>query len=235
MALNTFSLAGRRAVVTGAAGNLGRAVVAVLREQGADVVALDVSDAVLSAVLGSVLPAPSRVAINLLDEAAAAPVLAGMGRVDILCNLVGGFAMGPAVAETPPALWSRMFDLNLGTALCAIRHLAPGMAGRGVGRIVNVGALSAASGVAGMAAYTAAKSAVQRMTEALSAELKAQGVNVNCVLPSIIDTPENRAAMPDANPSDWVAPHDLAQVIAFLVSDAARAVHGAGIPVTGGR
>ena len=84
-----------------------------------------------------------------------------------------------------------------------------------------------------MGAYCAAKSAVTRLTEAMSAELREHGVNVNCVLPSIIDTPENRAAMPKSDPRHWVAPEDLASVILFLSSDAARAVHGAAIPVTG--
>jgi NAD(P)-dependent dehydrogenase (short-subunit alcohol dehydrogenase family) len=103
----------------------------------------------------------------------------------------------------------------------------------GHGRIVNVGANAALHGVAGMGAYCAAKSAVIRLTEAMSAELREQGINVNCVLPTIIDTPENRSAMPKADPRRWVAPADLAEVILFLSSDAARAVHGAAIPVTG--
>jgi NAD(P)-dependent dehydrogenase (short-subunit alcohol dehydrogenase family) len=98
---------------------------------------------------------------------------------------------------------------------------------------VNIGAYSAQRGLANMGAYIAAKSAVIRLTESMAAELRTQNINVNCVLPTIIDTPENRADMPDADPANWVAPHDLAQVIAFLASDAARAVHGAALPVTG--
>jgi NAD(P)-dependent dehydrogenase (short-subunit alcohol dehydrogenase family) len=103
----------------------------------------------------------------------------------------------------------------------------------GGGKIVNVGAYSAQRGLAGMGAYTAAKSSVLRITEAMSAELRNKNINVNCVLPTIVDTPQNRAAMPDADPLRWVAPHDLAQVIAFLASDLACAVHGAAVPVTG--
>lgn len=226
-------LAGRRAVVTGAAGNLGRATVAALQAQGAEVLALDVSAKALQDALGTTLPAAACHAVNLLDDASAAPVLVGLGRVDILCNLVGGFAMGPGVADAPDDLWQRMWDLNLKTALCTIRHLAPGMAERGDGRIVNIGAQSAAKGIGGMAAYCASKSALQRMSESLAEELGPRGVNVNCVLPSIIDTPENRAAMPDADRARWVPPQELAQVIAFLVSDAARCIQGASIPVSG--
>jgi NAD(P)-dependent dehydrogenase (short-subunit alcohol dehydrogenase family) len=103
---------------------------------------------------------------------------------------------------------------------------------RGRGKIVNVGATGGLAGQAGMAAYSAAKSAVIRITESMAAELKRKGINVNCVLPSIIDTPQNRAAMPKADPSHWVAPVDLASVILFLASDEARAVHGAALPVT---
>jgi NAD(P)-dependent dehydrogenase (short-subunit alcohol dehydrogenase family) len=103
----------------------------------------------------------------------------------------------------------------------------------GGGRIVNVGAASALKGAALMGAYVASKSAVIRLTETMALELREKNINVNCVLPSIIDTPENRAAMPDADPKRWVAPQALADVIVFLASDAARAVHGAAVPVTG--
>src|SRR4029453_9490067 len=101
------------------------------------------------------------------------------------------------------------------------------------GKIVNVGAFAAQRGVADMGAYIASKSAVVRITEAMAAELRDKNINVNCGLPKIIDTPENRNSMPKADPRRWVAPEDLANVIAFLASDAARAVHGAAVPVTG--
>jgi NAD(P)-dependent dehydrogenase (short-subunit alcohol dehydrogenase family) len=113
------------------------------------------------------------------------------------------------------------------------RAIVPQMLRQGGGKIVNVGAYSAQRGLAHMGAYTAAKSEVLRLTEAMAAELRAKNINVNCVLPSILDTPQNRADMPEADPARWVSPHDLAQVIAFLASDAARAIHGAGVPVTG--
>jgi NAD(P)-dependent dehydrogenase (short-subunit alcohol dehydrogenase family) len=103
----------------------------------------------------------------------------------------------------------------------------------GGGKIVNVGAYAAQTGAAGMGAYVASKSAVIRLTETMAAELREKNINVNCVLPTILDTPENRAAMPKADPRRWVAPEDLARVIVFLASDDARAIHGAALPVTG--
>jgi NAD(P)-dependent dehydrogenase (short-subunit alcohol dehydrogenase family) len=141
--------------------------------------------------------------------------------------------MGDDVHETADDAWERMLDLNVRTLLNACRAVVPHMLERGGGRIVNVGAFAAQKGQAGMGAYVASKSAVIRLTEAMAAELRERGVNVNCVLPTIIDTPANRESMPDADPAKWVAPKDLARVIAFLASDDAHAVHGAALPVTG--
>jgi NAD(P)-dependent dehydrogenase (short-subunit alcohol dehydrogenase family) len=117
--------------------------------------------------------------------------------------------------------------------LHAVQAVVPGMVVRGRGKVVNVGAQAALRGAGQMGAYAAAKSEVLRLTESMAAELRGHGINVNCVLPSIIDTPENRAAMPKADPARWVAPAQLAEVIAFLASDAASAVHGALVPVVG--
>src|SRR5204862_3367006 len=125
----------------------------------------------------------------------------------------------------------KMQDLNVRTLLHAVQAVVPGMVARGRGKVVNVGAQAALRGAGGMGAYAAAKSQVLRLTESMAAELREHGINVNCVLPSIIDTPQNRAAMPNANPQRWVSAEALADVIAFLASDAARAIHGAGIPV----
>ena len=141
--------------------------------------------------------------------------------------------MGPAVHETKDPDWNFLFDLNAKTVLHVSRAVVPAMIARAAGKIVNVGAYAAQRGVAAMGAYIASKSAVIRITETMAAELREKNINVNCVLPTIIDTPENRAAMPQADPRRWVAPQDLAAVIVFLASDAARAVHGAAIPVTG--
>ena len=141
--------------------------------------------------------------------------------------------MGHPVHETPENVWELMLDLNAKSVINVARAVVPKMLAAGRGKIVNVGAVAGLVGKMNMGAYSAAKSAVIRLTESMSAELRNKGVNVNCVLPSIIDTPQNRADMPGADPRRWVAPEALAEVILFLSSDAARAVHGAAIPVTG--
>ncbi|MGH8517558.1 MAG: SDR family oxidoreductase, partial [Panacagrimonas sp.] len=151
----------------------------------------------------------------------------------VLCNIAGGFVMGTQVHETPDAVWSRMLDLNLHTLTHTCRAVVPRMIETGYGKVVNVAAASATSGKAQMGAYVAAKSGVARITETMSLELRARGINVNAVAPSIIDTPANRAAMPDADPTQWVSPENLANVIRFLASDEAVAVHGAVVPVVG--
>ncbi len=231
------SFAGRTVMVTGAAGHLGRAVAALLAGQGARLVLVDRGAAALDAAFGEMDAKHLRVTADLLDAAGAQGALAGAiaqcGRVDALCHLAGGFHMGEAVHETAEAQWNVMLDLNVRTFLAAARAVVPAMLAQGGGRIVCVGANSALKGVARMGAYVASKSALVRLAESMSEELKGQGINVNCVLPSIIDTPDNRAAMPEADPARWVAPRALAEVISFLASDAARAVHGASLPVTG--
>ena len=212
------------ALVTGAAGNLGRAVGAELAARGAMVVGLD-------------LKGDGVVAADLLKQASVDQAIAGVvkqhGRIDALCNIAGAFRMGSPVHETSDADWNFLFDVNARTVLHTARAVVPHMLKAGGGKIVNIGAFAAQHGAAQMAAYTAAKSAVIRLTQAMALELREKNINVNCVLPTIIDTPENRKAMPDADPRKWVAPRDLAKVIAFLASDDARAIHGAAIPVTG--
>ncbi len=158
--------------------------------------------------------------------------LGRFGSIEVLCNIAGGFRMGDAVHETSDETWNFLFDINTSTLLNTVRAVVPHMISTGYGKIVNVGAFAAQKGVAQMGAYTASKGTVIRMTEAMAAELRDKNINVNCVLPTIIDTPENRASMPKADPAKWVAPADLANVIVFLASDAARAVHGAAVPVT---
>lgn len=228
---------GRCALVTGAAGNLGRAVAAELAARGASLVLVDRDLAALRRAFGDDPPHRLCVAADLLDAAQAKAAfdaaVARFGRVHVLCNLAGGFRMGEAVHETGDATWEFLWGLNVRTLLHMAQAAVPHFLAHGGGKIVNIGAFGAQRGGAGVGAYAAAKSAVMRLTESMSAELKERGVNVNCVLPTIIDTPENRAAMPDADPARWVAPGDLARAIAFLASDDARAIHGASLPVTG--
>ncbi len=224
-------------MLTGAAGNLGQAVAAAFAGQGARLVLLGRQVDSLRKVFGDEGADRLFLAADLLDgqqvEAALAAAVARFGRIDVLCNLAGGFRMGDAVHETADSTWDFLLDINARTLLNMVRAVVPHMIERGGGKIVNVGAFAAQKGVAHMGAYCASKSSVMRLTEAMAAELREQNINVNCVLPTIIDTPENRAAMPAADPSRWVAPRDLASVIVFLASDAAQAIHGATLPVTG--
>ena len=228
---------GQHVLITGAAGNLGRAVARAFAEQGAGLVLADLKRESLAAAHGAEGPQRCFMPVNLLEReavhAALAEVLKRVPRIDALCHLAGGFRMGEAVHETSDATWDWLLDLNVRTLLHVASAVVPHMIAAGGGRVVNVGAYSARQGLASMGAYTAAKASVIRLTEAMSAELREKNINVNCVLPTIIDTPQNRAAMPAADPARWVAPADLAQVITFLASDAARAVHGAALPVTG--
>jgi NAD(P)-dependent dehydrogenase (short-subunit alcohol dehydrogenase family) len=224
-------------VVTGAGGNLGRAVAAAFDDAGAFVALLDRTEEKLRSIFGHDEARRLPLGVDLMDgdsvARAVAAVVQRFGRIDVLCNVAGGFRMGEAVHETTPATWHGILGLNAGSIINTARAVVPHMLGAGRGKIVNVAAAAGLHGKAGMGAYCAAKSAVIRLTESMSAELRERGINVNCVLPSAIDTPENRQAMPDADPGRWVAPAALAQVIVFLASDAARAIHGAALPVTG--
>ena len=228
---------GTTVLITGAAGNLGAAVARAFAARGARLALVDLNEAALQRTFGDAGDDRLHIAADLLQpaaaDAAAARAVARFGRIDVLCNLAGGFRMGEAVHETSARTWDVLMDLNARTVLHMAHAVVPGMLAAGGGRIVNVGAFAAREGAARMGAYVASKAAVIRLTESMAAELREHGVNVNCVLPTIIDTPENRAAMPDADPARWVAPADLAAVIVFLASDAARAVHGAALPVTG--
>jgi len=205
-------------VITGAKGNLGKALSDAFEKLGGKVVPVD-------------LPT------NLLDQAQVDAVvqkaMQDFKHIDVLCNIAGGFRMGKPVHETTDADWNFLMDLNARTVLHTARAIVPHMIAAGGGKIVNVGAFAAQKGAANMGAYIASKSAVMRLTETMAAELREKNINVNCVLPTIIDTPANRADMPKADPKRWVAPADLANVILFLCSDEARAIHGATLPVTG--
>ncbi len=228
---------GKTCLITGAAGNLGRAVAAAFASAGASLVLLDHNDKTLSAAYGGDDARRLLVRADLSDAASVAKAveLAGarFGRISVLCNLAGGFRSGHPVHETPDETWKLMIDLNAGSVINTARAVVPGMLAAGQGSIVNIAALAGLGGKQDMGAYAASKSAVIRLTESMSAELRDKGINVNCIMPSIIDTPQNRAAMPKADPRRWVAPEALAEVVLFLASDSARAIHGAAIPVAG--
>jgi NAD(P)-dependent dehydrogenase (short-subunit alcohol dehydrogenase family) len=215
--------------VTGAAGALGRKVVEVLVGSGWTVVGIDLAEV----AAGNVALALG--GVDLTDEAAmtkaAERIEAERGPLDGLVNIAGGFSW-ETIADGDLATWDRLYAINVKTALVASRALLP-LLRRPGGAIVNIGAAASTKAAMGMGAYAASKAGVSRLTEALAEELKDEGVRVNAVLPSIIDTPANRADMPDAEFDRWVTPEQLAAVIAFLLSPAASAVTGALVPVTG--
>jgi NAD(P)-dependent dehydrogenase (short-subunit alcohol dehydrogenase family) len=224
-------------MITGAAGNLGRAVAASFAAEEARLILVDTSLQNLRAAFPRA-PQSWRLAdVDLIKQEATdarlGEIISEVGPVDVLCAIAGAFRMGEPVHETQLTTWNAMIDINVRTLLNAARCVTPGMIANGYGRIVTIGAVAAQHGVAGMGAYCAAKSAVMRLTESMAAELGGKGINVNCVLPSVLDTPQNRAAMPDVDPRTWVPPDTVAAVIRFLASDQAAAVNGALIPVTG--
>lgn len=221
-----MDLTGKTALVTGAAGALGGAVARKCAEQGARTVSLDVA-------AGFAAGPGERLEVDLTDAVAVEQAVASVGGFDIVCNIAGGFDMGPKVHEITDAHWDAMFAINVTTLRNMLRATLPRLLERGRGSIVNVGALGALQGLAAMGAYTAAKSVVMRLTEAAAEEARHQGVNVNAVLPSLIDTPRNRADMPKADHSAWVRPESIANLVCFLASDAAADIHGALIPVRG--
>jgi len=222
---------GKVVVVTGASGALGKVVAEAALARGARVAGVDHAASQIPATgnrieLGGVDLSDAAQAKKAIDA-----VAAHFGRLDALINIAGGFAF-ESVAEGDPKTWHRMYALNVVTALNASRSAIPHLAASPAARIVNIGAIGALQAGAGMGAYAASKSGVHRLTEALAAEWKGK-ITVNAVLPSVIDTPANRASMPKADFGKWVTPQDLANVILFLASDAASAVTGALIPVSG--
>lgn len=222
---------GRVLVITGALGALGKVVTATALSRGARVAGVDyaVSQAPLTherIELGGVDLSDAVQASKAVDAAAA-----HFGRLDALINIAGGFAY-EKVADGDSKAWQRMYAMNVLTALNTSRAALPYLSKSAAGRIVNIGAMGAMQASSGMGPYAASKAGVHRLTEALASEWKSK-ITVNAVLPSIIDTEANRATMPTADFSKWVQPRELAEVILFLVSDAASAVTGALIPVLG--
>lgn len=206
---------GTHVVVTGGRGALGRAVVELLATRGAIVHVADRPD------------------VSLDDEQAAIAYYAALPPLWASIHLVGGFAMA-SVADTSLADLEAMWRLNTTTCFLSCREAVASMrrGGRG-GRIVNVGARPVVQPAAGMIAYVTAKAGVTAITQALAAEVLGDGILVNAILPSIIDTPANRAAMPDADHTRWPTPAELAQAIAYLVAPENSVTSGALVPVFG--
>ena len=222
---------GKVVVITGALGALGRIVADIAVARGARVAGIDhaASHATATAEqieIGGVDLSDGSQAKKAIDAAAA-----HFGKLDALVNIAGGFTY-EMVADGDIKSWQRMHALNLLTAVNASQAAIPHLVKSPAARIVNIGAMGALQAGAGMGPYAASKAGVHRLTEALAAEHKGK-ITVNAVLPSTIDTSANRASMPKSDFSKWVTPQELAEVILFLVGDAASAVTGALIPVAG--
>jgi NAD(P)-dependent dehydrogenase (short-subunit alcohol dehydrogenase family) len=230
----------RVAVITGGTGALGRSVTLHFLREGAHCAVPYRSEAEKNELVHEAAPDAGRLFCMRADltqleplDAFVAAVVERFGGIDILLNLAGAFAGGTPVAETDPATFDRLLDVNLRSVFLVSRAVIPHLVRRGGGKIVSVAARAALQGIAGLAAYSASKAGVITLTQAMADELRDQNVQVNCILPSTIDTPANRRAMPEADHSRWVAPAEIARVLAFLASDDSRAISGAAVPVYG--
>lgn len=221
----------RTAVITGATGGLGVSVVKRFLAAGYQVIAVDVredGDHWLES-----LNRPEDLSyrrLSVTEDRAVQAFEAELTHLDVLVNLVGGFAWA-SIDDTTPETLERMLELNVRSTFTMSQHLLTLLKQSEHGRIINVGARQALLGGAMVSAYALSKAAVVNFTQSLAAELKDSSVTVNAVVPSTIDTPANRRDMPDADFDKWVKPEDLAEVIQFLASPAARAVSGAIVPV----
>ena len=226
-------MASRNIIVTGGFGVLGRAVAEAFAAQGDRVARVDYAPPLAEPLSGGI----DMGGVDLTDANRAAKVVADVaaafGSVDVVVNIAGGFTW-ETLGDGDVATWSRMFAMNTLTAATMIKAALPELHKAQAARIINIGAASAITAGAGMGAYAASKGAVHRLTESLAAEVSDKDMTVNAILPTIIDTPANRADMPDADFGQWVQPAAIADVILFLASPAARAINGALIPVTHG-
>ena len=235
-----FDFNGQVAIITGAAGNLGAAVARAFQSAGAKLALVDLSTDRFPNLFPNLAESPDCFLAPPTDVAdpgavalAVEEIKRRFGRIDILINTIGGYRAGTPLHETPLGDWEFMLGLNARSVFVMCQAVIPQMLSQNRGRIVNIASRAALVGDAGHAAYSASKAAVVRLTESMDAELKDRGLTVNCVMPAIIDTPQNRAAMPNADFDKWVAPEAVADVILFLASEGARAIHGAAIPVYG--
>ena len=229
-------------LVTGATGTLGRVVVERLLKKGAKVTVLYRTRErfeELVSFLGILSNTLKGVQGDATDETSVRNfVKASMdmyGRIDALLNLVGGYSGGSDVPETDQSLWDHMLQLNLKSAFLCSKAVLPQMISQNYGKIVNVAARTAVERGrrSRSGAYAVAKAGVIVLTETMAEELKKYDINVNCVMPSTLDTPDNRRDFPKADFSKWVDPRDVAEVVLFMISDASKTINGASIPVYG--
>jgi NAD(P)-dependent dehydrogenase (short-subunit alcohol dehydrogenase family) len=236
----TYDFSKRVAMITGASGNLGTTLARAYRESGAKLAIIDRHKDVLQKLFPDLVDDEDCYisgCADLTDPDEVGSVVqesvSYFGQIDILVNTVGGYRAGTPIYETDIKTWNFMINLNAGSVFITTKCVVPYMIQQGAGKIVHIAARPGLQGRANMSAYSASKAAVIRLTESASAEVKKKGINVNCVLPGTLDTPQNRVAMPDADFSTWVKLESLANVILFLTSGTARDIHGAAVPVYG--
>ncbi|MFQ5838466.1 MAG: SDR family oxidoreductase [Thermoplasmata archaeon] len=231
---------GKVALVTGGTGALGRHVTKAFLEEGAKVAVSYIIDeelVELEQIVGDLKPSLKAYKADVTSDqevsSLVSTVMEDLESIDILVNVVGGYVGGTPVAKTSLKDWDFMMNLNLKSIFLCCRGVAPHMEKRGYGKVVNISSRTGLEGEAGHAPYSVSKAGVIRLTETLADELRVKGINVNCILPSIIDTPANRQAMPKADFSKWPKPWEVARVILFLASEDAKLLHGAAVPVYG--
>jgi NAD(P)-dependent dehydrogenase (short-subunit alcohol dehydrogenase family) len=233
--LITLDLKDKVVAVTGGFGSLGAGVGRAIMAGGGKVALIDRADAPKTSPHVSSMLALGGVDLSSSNAAndAIKKILTHYGRLDALVNVAGGFRWEKIEGGTVDT-WDALYQMNVRTAINASQAALPHLLNSASGRIVNIGALAAVKAGVGMGAYAASKSGVARLTEALAEEFKDRGLTVNAVLPSIIDTPANRADMPNTDFSRWVKSDQIADLVVFLLSDRARAITGALIPISGG-
>ncbi len=237
--MNNYDFSGKIVLVTGSSGGLGTEVAQAFLKAGASIVLTYHSSDSLQSLQKICGTAKNTFLLRgdftkeddvkiLVSEA-----VKRFGRIDVLANVIGGYIAGKPVTEIDENDWNHMMDINLKTAFLLSKHVVAQMTKQSGGKVIHVAARSGLKGAGHDAAYVASKSGVIRLVESLSEEFKSKGINVNCNMPSIIDTGENRKAMPNADHAKWVTPTDISKVILFLASDDARPINGAAIPVYG--
>ena len=225
------------AMITGAAGSLGRAAESAFALAGYRRIVCDVDEGALKRCYPDDPRERFLLPLDLTDtqavEQGVAAAAQALGAVDVLCNITGGFHYGDPVHQMQLDVWRHMMDLNATTMINAVRAVVPFMVSAGRGTIINVGAAAHQRGQAHMGAYGAAKGAVARLTESMAEELRKAGIGVFCVMPEIIDTPANRTDMPTADTSNWTPAPAIAELMLLLAADAAFVMSGGSFPVKG--
>jgi NAD(P)-dependent dehydrogenase (short-subunit alcohol dehydrogenase family) len=232
-----YDFSGKVVLITGGTGALGRAVAQAFGTSNATTVVTYIIDEEMEDVKTKIKTIAELVKADITKEDQAkklvSRVIETYDRIDVLVNVVGGYLGGKSVAELDETDWDKMMNMNLKSAFLISKHVIPLMVSAKHGKIVHISSRTGLKSDGYDSSYSASKSGLIRLVESISEEVKEHGINVNCILPSTIDTEANRKAMPNSDFSKWVKTEDLANVVLFLCSDGARAINGAVIPAYG--